>query len=345
MPVFQTGRVERIVSEDATLQRLEVSVDGEIASAVLHLRFCARARPGDEVVVNRTASRLGLGSSEGDIVVWNLAHPGHEWMSDGHVMKLRYTPLQTDVLAVEAPESPHHAAMETASSLDGTPVVAASLHSQLLPVVAGIRMRRPAARIAFVMTDGGALDVGLSRTVTRLRELGWLAGTISAGHAFGGDLEAVTVYSALLAAKAVLGADVIVAGMGPGVVGTATAFGTSALELGTTINAAAALRGRPVACVRMSEGDARERHRGLSHHARVALERVALARAEVPVPAGHHPGPVGDHDVLEVDCDGVLDALREAASAGLRCSHMGRGLDDDELFFLAAAAAGLHAAG
>src|SRR5207249_3432378 len=123
---------------------------------------------------------------------------------EGHIMKLRYTPMQTEVLAVEAPESPHHEAMRGAASIDGMPVLAASLHSQLLPAVAGVRMRAPAARIAYVMTDGGALDASLSDTVRGLRDRGWIDTVITVGHAVGGDLEAVNVYSGLLAAAAVV---------------------------------------------------------------------------------------------------------------------------------------------
>jgi hypothetical protein len=155
------------------------------------------------------------------------------------------------------------------------------------------------------------------------------------------------VFSGLLAARAVVGADVVVCGMGPGVVGTSTAFGTTAVEVGVTINATAALGGSPVVAVRMSSGDPRERHRGLSHHVRVALERVALTAADLPVPpgqAGLLEGLGGGHRVVEVDVAGVLDALRRAEAEGLRSSHMGRGLEADPLFFEAAAAAGIHAA-
>ena len=314
---------------------------------MLFVRFAAMAKPGDRVVLNTTATELGLGSGGEDFVVWNLAVDEHDTRGDGHIMKLRYTPLQTDVLAVEAPESGDHATMSDASSLDGMPVLAASLHSQLLPVVCGIRARRTGARIAYVMTDGGALDATLSTTVRRLRASKWIDTVITVGHAIGGDLEAVNVYSGLLAARHVTGAEIAVAGMGPGVVGTSTPFGTTALEMGQTINAVSALGGRPIAVVRMSGGDARDRHSGISHHAITALTRVALVRADVPVPAGHAAGlaeAASMHDVIEIDTAGLLEAVREAGADGLTASHMGRGLDDDPLFFEAAAAAGAHAA-
>lgn len=347
MPNFSTGTVEGVLEEHTGVQILKVRVDGQERRAVLFTRYAAAARKGDRVVLNTTATDLGLGSGGEDFVVWNLAHDSHSSSAGGHIMKLRYTAMQTEIMAVEAPESPHHDVMASASDVDGMPVLAASLHSQLLPLVAGIRALRPEARIAYVMTDGGALEASLSKTARRLRELEWLRGVITIGHAVGGDLEAVNLYSGLMAARSILAADIAVVGMGPGVVGTSTAFGTTALELGMTINAAATLRGRPVAVVRMSAGDERDRHAGTSHHAITALTRVALAAADVAVPRGCTAGleEVGMlHRIVEVDADPVMVELGKAREVGLDASHMGRNLEGDKLFFLAAGAAGLHAA-
>ena len=312
MPTFQTGNVEEIIEARDGAQFLLVRVGIETRRAVLFTRYAAPANVGDEVVLNTTANELALGSGGDDFVVWNRAVDSYESLGGGHIMKLRYTPLQTDVFAVEAPESPHHVALSRASTLNGMPVVAASLHSQLLPVVAGLRLVRPEARVAYLMTDGGALEVSLSETVRRLCELGWIDCVVTIGHAVGGTLEAVNVYSGLLAARCADGCDVAIVGMGPGVVGTATPFGTTALELGQTLNATGSLGGRPVAAVRMSSADERERHAGISHHARTALTRVALVSADVPVPLGY-----GDdlddirekHNVIEVDAEPVIGAL------------------------------------
>jgi hypothetical protein len=51
--------------------------------------------------------------------------------------------------------------------------------------------------------------------------------------------------------------------------------------------------------------------------------------------------PAGRHRLVEVELDGLRPAL-DACPVTLRT--MGRGLDDDEPAFLAAAAAGRHAA-
>src|SRR5206468_8896107 len=158
-------------------------------------------------------------------------------------------------------------------------------------ILAGLRDTRPAARIAYLMSDGGALPIAFSRTVPALRDAGWLAGTVTVGQAYGGDVEAVTVHSGLLAARHVLGADVVVVTQGPGNLGTGTQWGFSGVASGEAVNAASVLGGRPVAALRVSEADPRERHQGISHHSLTAFGRVALARADVAVPV--LPGEFG----------------------------------------------------
>ena len=132
-------------------------------------------------------------------------------------------------------------------------------------------------RIVYIMTDGGALPLAYSRVVAALREAGWLAGTVTAGQAWGGDIEAVSIHNALLAARHVLHADAAIVIQGPGNLGTETPWGFSGVACGDAVNAITALGGRPVACLRVSQADARPRHRGVSHHSMTAYGRVALA--------------------------------------------------------------------
>ena len=70
------------------------------------------------------------------------------------------------------------------------------------------------------MTDGAALPIVISDLVDAMTRVGLIDTTITAGHAFGGDLEAVSVPSALALARHVTHADVAIVAMGPGVVGT-----------------------------------------------------------------------------------------------------------------------------
>jgi hypothetical protein len=206
--------------------------------------------------------------------------------------------------------------------------------------------------VAYVMTDGGALPAWFSRTVAGLREAGWLAGTITTGQALGGDLEAVTVHSGLLAARHVLRADVAIIAQGPGNLGTGTRWGYSGVAAGEAVNAAAALGGRPVAALRVSAADPRPRHQGISHHSLTAYGRVALAPADVVVP--ELPGELGArvlavaaqelgrrHRIVTQEIAGLTEALR---ACPVPLSTMGRGLDADLEYFLACAAAGRHAA-
>jgi hypothetical protein len=142
-----------------------------------------------------------------------------------------------------------------------------------------------------------------------------------------------------------------VVAQGPGNLGTGTRWGFSGVAAGEAVNAAAALGGRPVASLRISEADTRERHHGISHHSLTAYGRVALARADVVLPS--LPGDFGAqvataaaplaarHTLVPVSVAGLAEALR---SCPVPLSTMGRGLDQDPAYFLAAAAAGRHAA-
>jgi hypothetical protein len=264
-------------------------------------------------------------------VHWNLARDAWARAGPGHIMKLRYTSLQCDTGAAEEdhPDLPEE--------LDGVPVVVCSLHSQVALVAAVVRHLAADARVAYVMTDGAALPLALSDLVHDLRARGVVDATITACHAFGGDLEAVSVPSALSLARHVAGADVVVVGMGPGVVGTASSLGTSAVEAAAITDAAAALGGRVALCCRASGVDPRERHRGVSHHVHTIL-RLAACRPTVPLPASLADQVDGSIVVEPPDPVDVLTTL------DLNVRSMGRGPDDDPLFFAAAAAAGAWAA-
>jgi hypothetical protein len=124
-----------------------------------------------------------------------------------------------------------------------------------------------------------------------------------------------------------------VCAIGPGIVGTASRLGHGGLAAAEAANAAAALRGSPVLAVRVSSGDPRERHRGVSHHTRAVVE-LCLGEVRVAWPAGIEAPPwLGER--TEVDTQGWREAC-----AGLPIEHMGRGPDDDPWFFESAFAAG-----
>ncbi|MHB1136488.1 MAG: DUF3866 family protein [Coriobacteriia bacterium] len=347
------GTVTSIVEASPAVERLTVLVDGASAPhrAVSYPPLAGACAQGERVLCNTTAVDLGLGTGGEHFVV---ARAGEGVMLDdpapGHIMKLRYTPLQRDVTTVEEPASPHHDVMVAARSLDGLPVVCCGLHSQVPIVAAAVRERAPHSRIAYVMTDESALPMALSRLVPRMLDAGLIDETITCGQAFGGGLEAVNLYSGLLAARHVVRADVAIVAIGPGIPGTSTPFGHSGVAQGQTINAASSLGGDPVAVLRLSFADERPRHVPVSHQTLTALGSVALASAVVPVPG------LAPEAAMRVD--GALDAAGIWArhtridvpgrtlpdTRGIDVRTMGRDFSADPAFFLAAAAAGTTAA-
>jgi hypothetical protein len=309
-------------------------------------------RVGDRVLLNVGALALSLGTGGYALVVALPDRlPADPTDGYGHLMKARYTPLQTAVAGVDEPGSPHHQALAEADDLAGLPVVTADLHSALPAILAGVHADAPVARVAYVMTDGGALPAWFSRTLDALA--GTLAGVVTVGQAFGGDLEAASLHTGLLAARHVLDSDVAIVTQGPGNLGTGTRWGFSGVAVGEAVNATAALAGRPVGALRLSAADPRPRHRGVSHHSLTAYGRVALAPADLVLPDRLPPGTAelvgaavselaGRHRLVSVPTGGLVEALRASPA---RLSSMGRGLADDPVYFLANAAAGRHAAG
>ena len=348
MITWRRGTVRAVGRRWAGAVELEVALDvGGTALALAHPALVGEPRPDDVVLLNSTAVELGLGTGGYALVVALPERLPPDREGPGHLVKARYTPLQAVVLGADEQAAPTHALLAGDEPLPspGMPVVVADLHSSLPAVVAGVRDTSPDVRIAYVMTDGGALPLWLSRTVAALGEE--LVGSVTVGQAFGGDLEAVTLHSGLLAAARVLQADVAVVVQGPGNLGTGTSWGFSGVAAGEAVNAATAVGGRPVAVLRMSEADPRPRHRGVSHHSTTAYGRVALTPADVVVPSSwaHLVEParaaLDRHRLVEVDDDGLLGALAPWSDL---LSSMGRRLDDDPVAFVAAAAAGRHAA-
>jgi len=300
MPLsLRRGRVTRIV--DA----LRCEVDDVLC--LNHPEITGAVEVGDEVLVNVQARELGLGSGGFDVVYANLTRgldlppPG-----DAHVMALPYAPGQWAVRHAEEDGG-------LADELDGLPVVLCTVHSQVAPAWAALRE----VRVAYVQVAGGALPLGLSDTV---RALEW-AGAVSVAPCFGGDARCVSVATALLWAAA--RADAAICSVGPGIVGTGTRFGHGAVSLAEAANVTGALGGWPVLAARVSDADARERHRGLSHHTEEVLD-LTVTDVEVSSPE-----------------DG---AGWQEACAGLPLSHMGRGAEEEPSHFAAAYGAGRLAA-
>jgi hypothetical protein len=302
---LRRGTVTAVRERHDGLARIEV--DG--TPCVAYPRLTGPVALGDEVVVNTQGRDLALGSGGFDVLYLNLTRGlGLGAEPDAHVMKLPYTPAQFAAMHVEELEG-----LED-SVLRGMPVVCCSLHSQVAPVCAAL----VSFPVAYIQMPGGALPLALSDTIHVLKDRGLVGVTVSVDACFGGDIESVTLWSALAHVRS-RGFEIAVCSIGPGILGTASMYGHGGLAAVSAANAASALGGRPVVVRRVSDADPRERHRGTSHHTETVL-RLCLGEVQV---AGDRYGKGW-----------------ERACAGLPLSHMGRGPDEDPAFFEAAYAAG-----
>jgi hypothetical protein len=325
--------------------------------AIADVGLVGRAEVGDEVIVNVQALDLGLGSGGFDVVHVNLTRGlDSDGLQGANVMKLNYTSLQHTVEPVE------DAVLEIPVE---RPVAVLALHGQLAAVAWAFAQGTPGARLGYVQTEGGALPGGHSRTVRMLRERGLLAGHLTAGAAFGGEAEAMTSAGALHHGLRSLGWDAAVCGPGPGIVGSSSSLGHGGMLALDSAHVSLALGCQTLLVARMSSGDERQRHRGISHHTLTVLD-LLLEPVTVALPAGMR-SPVGadlraglgavfggampSRPALALDVPrpvrvtrhdwrrAVVDLPAYAAS-GLPADTMGHGLAGDPLFFGAALAGG-----
>jgi hypothetical protein len=319
------------VSLEHGVARIGVDCGDEERAAIAYVDLVGPVEVGDDVVVNVAAVELGLGSGGSDIVHVNLTRGLDQPVQDGaHVMKLNYTSLQHPVEPAEAHEIGVDAAMRYESGSRRGPVAVIALHGQLACVAWQARQRLPDARIGYIQTWGGALPGSLSRVVQTLRIQGLLEGHITAGAAFGGEQEAISLEGAI--DTGLREWDAAIVGPGPGIIGSDSALGHGGMAALENAHAALALGCRPLIVPRMSSGDPRPRHRGLSHHTHTVLE-LLLQPVHVALPEPRELP--GRHQAINATVD--LDGYR---ASGLPATHMGRGVDQDELFFRAALAGG-----
>jgi len=362
---WERGTVKSALGSWPGVDRVEVELEDGTGTvpAIAYRELTGQPLPGELVLLNTNALRRELGTGGDAMVVARPEMlPAAEEVA-GHMVKARYTPLQTIVDAIDDPAGEHYETLRAAKRIDGMPVVVADLHSSLPAIIAGIRAHRRSARIAYVHSDAAALPAAYSRSAARLREAELLTSVISAGQSFGGDLEAVTVHSALLGAKHVVGADVAIVIQGPGNLGSGTGWGFSGVQAAEALHAAAVLGGQGVATLRVSGADERKRHRGLSHHSSTTYGRALLSPVHLPVlprndsryNAFHEsvrkqvkstilkPAKKRGvlHQLTEVDAKGLRDALEDMP---VRMTTMGRTLAEDPAAFQYAALAGRCAA-
>ncbi|MFA4134743.1 MULTISPECIES: DUF3866 family protein [unclassified Brevibacillus] len=341
------GTVQKVLEKQKGMQILQVRIESVAGFKMERvLSFLQEDyKSGDLLLINTTAVRLELGTGGYHFVVGKVTQPEetdvlpNEW---GHVMKMRYSPWQLAVDSVEEQASPyHHLFLQDDLSLEGTPVLISELHSLLPVAVLALRKKNPNARIVYVMPDGASLPIALSQHVHRLKAIGGLDATVTTGHAWGGDRESLTIHSGLMAAHHVEHADIIICMLGPGVAGTGTSYGFSGIQLAEVIHAVSTVGGTPFLIPRISFGDQRTRHYGVSHHTISIINRFALCPALVTIPIfGDERDEILSRQMKTIEVGGKhifikgkVPDLSELASLekgyGLSFSTMGRNWQED----------------
>ncbi len=348
----RAGTVLSVVRQPNGAEELEVQLEGQHASALNYPDLTGPVVAGDRVLLNTTEAHLAPDDPTPHLVMANLARPETDLDGPGHVLKLRHTPWQLQVHAAEERDSPHHQRLRGRADLERMPVVVGCVHEQLPAIAAGIKSQAPDRRVAYIMTHAAGLHLAASAVVPALRQHRLIDATIAAGHAFGADYEAINVHSALHVARSVAQADAAICCMGPGGAETETFLGFAGMECLDAILAAEDAGADVIAALRISFADARERHHGLSEHSIAALRHL-LMLASVPIPelptaqeelitttaARWGLGLVPWNRII-VDGAPALDLLAELA---IEPTFMGRTVEQDRAFFLAAGAAGVLA--
>jgi len=349
---IETGIIEKICWERKGLQCVEVRLAGEKEKALNYPALTGKVIPGQKVYLNTTAVKLGLGSGGYHFILLNPIRENIPLSSQGHIIKLRYTPIQFKVRTYEEKvwTKDPDVSLQKYPGLNNIPVVIGELHSMVAPFVTLFKRKHPDKRIVYIMTDSASLPLYLSDTVAKLRATNMLNGTVTCGHAFGGDIETVNVYSALIAAKEELAADVILLAPGPGVVGTGTRYGFSGIEQGEHIDRVHKFKGIPVFIPRISFADQRSRHYGLSHHSLTSLGEIASSGAYLPLPVLNKKkqrflfqqlkgaGLPGKHTLVLIKIPSLKIVLQNNFPD---VKTMGRGVLEDPDFFIAVSAAAL----
>ena len=345
------GIVDSIISSNEEIDDIRVNINGEIQKAYNYNKMSGKLNVGDEVLLNTTAVELSLGTGGYHFVIANLNNLESKFTNNGHIMKLRYTPLQVKVNSVEEQDSIYHEKIKNFKSLKNLPVVVGEIHSMLTPFVASVKSLNKDKKIAYIMTDGASLFLGLSKTVEILKEKNLIDSTITIGNAFGGDFECINIYTALITAKEIVGADTVFVSMGPGIAGTGTKYGFTGIEQGAILDAVQKLGGKSFLIPRISFSDKRERHFGISHHSLTILSEIANYKTNVVIPKFENDklekiknqvtkNKIGEkHNIIYIDDLNTKDDLDKF---NLKVKTMGRNYLEDKEFFDTASASAYH---
>lgn len=336
------GVVTEIVKSTNELDEIRVSINGEIQKAYNYRQLTGGISIEDNVVLNTTAVELSLGTGGYHFVISNLDNLESEMTKGGHIIKLRYTPYQIKVNAVEEQDSKYHSIINNFKSLNNLPVAVGTLHSMLVPFACTYKKNNPNKKLVYIMTDGASLPISLSMAVSELKDKGLINSTITIGNSFGGDFECINIYTALITAKEILNADAVFVSMGPGIAGSGTKYGFTGIEQGYILDTIKKLGGRPIAIPRVSFGDKRDRHIGFSHHSETILNEIVNVKTDVIF------------NIIDKNKENIVKAqvnslnlqfkhninymqynhtLSDLDTYGMKVKTMGRGYHEDREFF------------
>ena len=345
------GEVVEIKKQNGQLDDIRVEINGEIFRAYNYPKMTGEVKVGDKVLLNTTAVELSLGTGGYHYVISNLDNMEADLEGQGHIMKLRYTPMQVRVDSVEDHESKYHDVFEEFETLDGMPVVVGTLHSMLTPFAATYKRLNPNKKLVYIMTDGAALPIYFSMNAATLKDKGLIDSTITFGNAFGGDYECINIYTALITAKEIAKADAVFISMGPGIAGTGTKYGFTGIEQGPILDAISKLGGRPIAIPRISFADMRDRHNGISHHSITIFGEIVNVEVEIPITIySEEKDSVIKNQIKKNNLDKkhkieYIENNRtkdDIDSYGLKVKSMGRNYEQDSEFFDSASSAAIY---
>lgn len=350
---IRKGVVRDIISRNEKKTIVEVFYDGACHNAINYNTLSGDIMVNDIVYINTTANYLKLGTGGYDFVIINETRGGsRDAQFQGHIMKLKYTPFQVKCSCPSEEENNNHDKIKSFKDLENLLVIIGELHSMLPPVACTFKYLNREAKIAYIMTDGGSLPIDISFNVQNLKSKGIINSTITSSNSFGGDMEAVNIYDALIIAKSVLNCDLAVITMGPGITGTGTRYGFTGIEQGYIIDAVNTLNGIPIFIPRVSFRDSRERHYGISHHTLTVLGEITKTKAHVVMPLlqdkkmVHMISQICINDIHRkhmlnyINFHRIYEALEYYGEIG--ATTMGRSTYDDEDFFTACGCAAYY---
>ena len=342
---FKRAKVERIYKLEDGLEEIELDIDHAIKKAINYPKITGSLKEGDMVLANTTACTLNLGTGGYHFIMGNTRASSQGLTGAGHGMKLKYAPNQINVLFAEEEACPLHEQFHQDLVLRGKLIFICELHSMLVPICAHLKFcLDEAKKIACIITDHGALPIWISKNIKILKAKGLLDSVICIGNAFGGDYECVNIYTALQLAANILDVDAIIITMGPGIMGTATPFGFSGLELGFYLDFCYSQDANVLYAPRISYQDRRHRHYGISHHFINTFKGMIQNPVPIVLPylnrkkTRHILSQLRKSDLLHKHPLAIVDGKEIKSSLSkyqLNPTTMGRGIEDDPEFFYA----------